>query len=121
MFVYAFVILCAAGLSAMVYRYDMYEREPWYMLALALAVGAAMGQGVGLLEDQSIRALGEFGDSITGSAMIASTHDESAKLMELWGFTGIPAWVLLDADGRVVVGQIGLLDDPGELLAELSD
>ena len=81
MFVYAVVILCAAGLSAMVYRYDMYEREPWYMLALAIGLGAAMGQGVGYLEDQTIRAMGEFGESTAGSAMIASTHEESAKLI----------------------------------------
>ena len=54
MFVYAVVLLCALGLAAMVYRYDMYEREPWYMLLLALAMGGAAGFGVGHLEDFAI-------------------------------------------------------------------
>ncbi len=80
MSIYVVVLLCALGLAAMVYRYDMYEREPWYMLLLALVIGGAAGHGVGHLEDVTINALGDAGQSIVGSAAIAATHEELAKL-----------------------------------------
>lgn len=81
MFVYAVVLLCALGLAAMVYRYDMYEREPWYMLLLALVIGGAAGFGVGHLEDFTIHAIGSAAETTAGSAAIAATHEELAKLI----------------------------------------
>ena len=64
MIVYGFVLLCAFGLAAMVYRYDMYEREPWYMLLLAVCMGGLAGWGVGHLEDVTISALRGRGDGV---------------------------------------------------------
>ncbi len=37
--IYVTTLLCALILSLFAYRYDMYDREPWYMLVLAVFVG----------------------------------------------------------------------------------
>ena len=42
MLVYGCLALCALVLILMVYRYDMYDKEPWYMLVLALVRRTAL-------------------------------------------------------------------------------
>ena len=37
MLAYPLMLLCAVFLGFLVYRYDLYEREPWFMLLLALS------------------------------------------------------------------------------------
>lgn len=81
MAVLAFVLLCAAGLALLVYRYDMYEREPWYMLVLAVVLGMGAGWCVGHLEDVSIAAFTDGNPSSEARAAIAATHEEAAKLL----------------------------------------
>ena len=39
MAIYLVLALCALGIAAMVYRYDMYDREPIFLLLLAAAAG----------------------------------------------------------------------------------
>ena len=41
MLVYLPTVACAIALAALVYRYDLYEKEPWYMLALAAVLTIA--------------------------------------------------------------------------------
>ena len=79
--VFVIVLLCAAGLALLVYRYDMYEREPWYMLVLAVVLGMGAGWCVGHLEDATIAAFTDGNPSSATRAAIAATHEEAAKLL----------------------------------------
>ena len=51
MAVYLILLLCALGIAVMVYRYDMYDREPIILLTLAAAAGVACYWLAGLVED----------------------------------------------------------------------
>ena len=42
MFIYGCLAICAILLLLMVYRYDMYDREPWYMMILAILLFATL-------------------------------------------------------------------------------
>lgn len=78
---YALLLLAAAALGLLIYRYDLYEKEPWYMLLLAAALGAAVGWLLGPLEDVTLGALGSFGNSTAGLAAVAASHEEVSKLL----------------------------------------
>jgi len=51
MFIYTCLTICAILLLLMVYRYDMYDREPWYMLIMAIVLGMVACIVVGHFED----------------------------------------------------------------------
>ena len=82
---FSYMVLGMVGLlfGAMVYRYDMHEREPWWML-----VGAAFAGGVTMflafqLEDLGLRLLANSGVTYGHSfvhAVLAGTLEELAKL-----------------------------------------
>ncbi|WP_197442355.1 PrsW family intramembrane metalloprotease [Lignipirellula cremea] len=78
---YLGVIVCAALLAAMVYRYDLYDREPVLLLALAFAGGYGLMYSLGFLEDYSLDLLSIGYDDFAGQAMVASTHEEIAKMI----------------------------------------
>lgn len=80
MLIYAAVGACAALLALLVYRYDMYEREPWYMLALTLAAGAAVSLGLGEAEDWVLGAFAAGGLPVARAA-VAASHEEAGKFL----------------------------------------
>ncbi len=47
MLLYVTLALCALLAGLLVYRYDMYDREPWYMMVTAIVVGATAMWGTG--------------------------------------------------------------------------
>ena len=51
MAIYLVLALCALGIAAMVYRYDMYDREPVFLLLLAAAAGVGCFWLAGNVED----------------------------------------------------------------------
>lgn len=80
MVIYASVGACAALLALLIYRYDMYEREPWYMLALAFAAGAVVSLGLGEMEDWVLGAFAAGG--MPGArATVAASHEEAGKIL----------------------------------------
>ena len=82
MHVYFSVMACAVLLAWMVYRYDLYDKEPWYLLVFALALGYAAFWGLGYVEDATNKRLGFYASgNIAGQAAIAASHEEIAKLM----------------------------------------
>jgi RsiW-degrading membrane proteinase PrsW (M82 family) len=83
MVVYLVVLLAAVLLGVLVYRYDMYDREPWYVLLFALAAGYAAFWGLGYVEDYSNARLGFYrGEGHTaGQAAVAASHEELSKLL----------------------------------------
>ena len=80
MIVYGTLIVCAALLGLLVYRYDMYEREPWYMLLIMAVLGGAAMSLTGKVEVFTLRLFQEP-QSYPLIAIIASTHEEGARLI----------------------------------------
>ena len=56
--IYLLMLLCAAGLAAFVYRYDLHAREPWPMVVLAVGLGFTVMWMAGTAEDSIFYRLG---------------------------------------------------------------
>jgi len=80
MLVFSLVILASIALGAIVYRYDLYDKEPWYLLLLAVGLGVVTGYSSGLIEDQLYIALG-ISDGSLGMAWVTGTVEELAKVL----------------------------------------
>lgn len=89
----SYIFLALGGLlfGAMVYRYDMHEREPWWMLVAAAIVGAGtMGLAYlvqGLIEPIALQANSDF----VPRAVMATTAGITEELAKL----AIPVAVLV--------------------------
>lgn len=86
-------MLALGGLlfGALVYRYDMHEREPWWMLVAAVFAGALLMAGAFALEGLGLRLAMSSGTGYSHRllhALLAGTLEELAKL-------AVPAAVLL--------------------------
>jgi RsiW-degrading membrane proteinase PrsW (M82 family) len=77
----AAVVACALVLALVVYRYDLYEKEPWYLLVAATALGYFTMGVVGRLEDLTHFFFETDPDNLAGHALVAATHEEAAKLL----------------------------------------
>ena len=78
---YFVVLMFAALLGLMVYRYDKYEKEPWYLLMLAIALGAGAGWLIGHVEDFIIAALCRSSAEFGLQASFAAFLEEGIKLL----------------------------------------
>ncbi len=81
MWVYLAILFSALALAALVYRYDLYDKEPWPLLLLAFFLGMLSGWVAGFLEDAAIFSLGQRGESVAVQAALASLTEESLKLL----------------------------------------
>lgn len=79
--VYATVFTCAIVLAALVRRYDLYGREPWYMVVLAVLLGAATMFGVGALENAVLARLRLDPEDYAAKAGVVASIEELAKLL----------------------------------------
>jgi RsiW-degrading membrane proteinase PrsW (M82 family) len=71
--------VCALAAACLVYHYDMYDREPRGLLALAVGLGAGAMATAGLLEEWTLR-----GERITREpaiAAMAALEEEALKLL----------------------------------------
>jgi RsiW-degrading membrane proteinase PrsW (M82 family) len=73
---YVAVCLSAFLAAVLVYRYDLYNREPWYMIALGAALGFATMRVVATTE---LWALG-FVEAHAAEAAVAALLEEAARL-----------------------------------------
>jgi RsiW-degrading membrane proteinase PrsW (M82 family) len=71
--------VCALGAAVIVYRYDLYDREPTLLLAAAVALGAAGMFVAGWLERITFDRLP--GGTVPALALIASSLEETLKLV----------------------------------------
>ena len=71
MLVYSITLVCACVLVLMVYRYDMYNKEPWGILGVAVVLGMAAAFGIGFAEDAAIEA---FRYKLTGMELETVGH-----------------------------------------------
>jgi RsiW-degrading membrane proteinase PrsW (M82 family) len=71
--------LCALGAAALVYRYDLYDREPKGAVAACVALGALAMSLAGPIETAIFRSLSQPGP--VAIAAVASITEESLKLL----------------------------------------
>jgi RsiW-degrading membrane proteinase PrsW (M82 family) len=118
--------LCALLAALLVYRYDLYEREPWYMVVLAVVLGVVGMRVVGAVELVSLALV----DSHIGVAALAALHEEAARLLIVIGIALIFQRQFNDPMDGIVYGSmvglgmaleesfylLGLLESPDMLL-----
>ena len=63
-FVYATLFLCTMLVGMLVYRYDMYEKEPWYMLVTTAAFGVLFMWLLGYIEYLSLSLVGRCREQV---------------------------------------------------------
>ncbi len=105
MAIYLALGLCALLAALLVYRYDLYEREPWYMLALAIVMGAAGMRLVGAIELVSLVLV----DSNVAVAALAALHEEAARIVLVVAIAFVfPRQFNDPMDGIVYGSMVGL-------------
>ncbi len=105
MALYVTLALCALLAGLLVYRYDLYEREPLPMLALAVVAG---GLGMRLVGAAELWSLGFVG-SIWAIAALAALHEELARLLLVLGISVLfPRQFNDPVDGLVYGSMVGL-------------
>jgi len=70
--IYVLMLACAAGLATFIYRYDLYHRERWYMVVLAVGLGFTCMWMAGAVEDLVLTHLGISHTSIAAKAAVVS-------------------------------------------------
>lgn len=79
---YLTLAACAVVIGVVVVRYDLYEREPWFMVLLAVSLGAACMYGAGEAQAGLIRAVNGAGVLVSNGmlALMAGVTEEVGKL-----------------------------------------
>lgn len=80
MLIYVIVGAVASVLLLLLNRYDMYDREPWYLLLLTLILGGLSAWTIGFVEDAIINHF-RIGQSMAGIAITAASCEEAVKLL----------------------------------------
>lgn len=81
MLIYLTLFTCAALMVLLVRRYGLYEREPWYMIVLAVAVGIGLMWTAGQVEDWILPRFQLTPDMRAEKAAIVTLIEETAKLL----------------------------------------
>jgi RsiW-degrading membrane proteinase PrsW (M82 family) len=117
------LLLCAIGIVWLIYRYDMYDKEPWYMLGLAGAVGYLfmhLTHGPQIWAIRSLEPLLSLDRSI---ALVAAVFEEGAKLMVVVMVAALFRTMFNDPMDGIIYGSLaGLgaaLNESVGLLGEL--
>src|SRR5689334_22830442 len=79
-YIYLVMLTCAAGLAAFVYRYDLYTREPWYMVALAVGLGFGAMWTAGGAEDIIFNHVSAARANAGPKAAIVALTETSARM-----------------------------------------
>jgi RsiW-degrading membrane proteinase PrsW (M82 family) len=81
MLVYVTMLACAALMVLFVRRYDLHEKEPWYMLLVAVALGIGVMWVAGRVEDAAFARLRLDTDDFAAKAALVTLVEESGKLL----------------------------------------
>jgi RsiW-degrading membrane proteinase PrsW (M82 family) len=81
MLVYATLFTCAALMVLLVRRYDLYEKEPWYMVTLAVALGAGLMWTAGHVEDVLLARIQLAPGELAAKAALVAGVEELGKLL----------------------------------------
>ena len=106
MILYGALVLCAGLAGLLVYRYDMCEREPWYMLVLTALIGAAAMRLAGHLEDWTLELFGSAPRPVVVIAAVAATHEELLRLLIVVGLVVFVPRQLNDPMDGIIYGSM---------------
>jgi protease PrsW len=81
MLVYVTLFMCAALMVLLVRRYDLYEKEPWYMVLIAVALGVGLMWVAGQAEDALLVRLQITRHEFAAKAALVALVEETAKLL----------------------------------------
>ncbi|HET7295330.1 MAG TPA: PrsW family glutamic-type intramembrane protease [Vicinamibacteria bacterium] len=121
MVLYATLGACALGASLLVYRYDMYDREPAWALLLSFASGALAMAALGPIEAATHDAWREPA-SAARLAAVAALEEELAKLLVVVAIAVLAPRRFNDPMDGIVYGSVaGLGTAFEESVASLRD
>jgi RsiW-degrading membrane proteinase PrsW (M82 family) len=106
------IALAAAVVAVvlLVYRYDLYEREPWWMLGLMVAAGVAAMGAIGTVEDRTLDWLSSAPEpaAVLVSA-VAAVEEELVRLALVLGLAVLAPRQFNDPiDGLVYGSMVGI-------------
>ena len=78
--IYVLMFACAAGLAAFIYRYDLHEKEPWYMVLLAVGMGFCSMWLAGMLEDFTLVRLAITRNQFAARAAVVAHIESLARI-----------------------------------------
>lgn len=107
MVLYAMLALCALLAAGMVYRYDLYDREPAWALAVATAVGAGMMFLAGRVQVEVISRLGATAarDVNLWMSLAAAVTEEMGKVAAVGVVALLPRRVFNDPMDGIIYGS----------------
>lgn len=111
MLLYAMLVVCAVLAGVMVYRYDLYDREPWWALLLAAVLGGVLMWLAGSAQVRVMSALGTNAGADWNAKMAAAAGvtEETAKLIVVVLIAYcLPRWFNDPMDGLVYGSFAGL-------------
>jgi RsiW-degrading membrane proteinase PrsW (M82 family) len=89
----------------LVWRHDLYDRDPWWLLAIAGAIGVLLAAGCGRIEDRVIYAASRT-PSAAGIAAVAAATEEIARLVALAALAMIASARFRDPLNGVTYGSV---------------
>ncbi|MBX3322658.1 MAG: PrsW family intramembrane metalloprotease [Phycisphaeraceae bacterium] len=123
MLILANLLICALFVGWLINRYDLYDKEPWYMLLLAVILGTAFMHLSLDPQVWSITILYPHLSFAQSLALVAATHEELAKLLAVILIATIFRGVFKDPmDGLIYGSMVGIgaaIDESFGLLSEL--
>jgi RsiW-degrading membrane proteinase PrsW (M82 family) len=81
--VYTLTILVAAALVLWVYQHDRYEKEPWWAVLAAVAVGFGAMWLIGFADDGAMRWLSFARGNLAAKAIVVALIEELGKLFTI--------------------------------------
>ena len=78
--IYLLMLVCAAGLATFIFRYDLHEKEPWYMALLAVAMGFSAMWLAGMVEDFTLTRLAIGRQDFAARAAVVAHIESLARV-----------------------------------------
>lgn len=79
--IYVLMLVCAGGLAAFIFRYDLHEKEPWYMAVLAVGMGFASMWLAGMVEDFTLARLTISREQFAARAAVVAHIESLARVV----------------------------------------
>jgi RsiW-degrading membrane proteinase PrsW (M82 family) len=107
MLVYFTLFTCAVLMVLLVRRYDLYEKEPWYMVLVAVALGIGLMWVAGKTEDALLLHFEIDSTERATKAAIVTLVEETAKLLVVVVIALLFRRHFTDALDGLVYGTLG--------------
>lgn len=105
-FMYITLGICAVLAAGLVYRYDLFEKEPWYMVLLAMTAGGLVMSTMGVIENGLLDLAGEPPRPAWLIAIVAGGCEELAKLALVIGIAVLARRHFNDPMDGIIYGSL---------------